>query len=441
MELSPGATVGRLRLIECIAEGGTSAVWSAHHLTRGHDVAVKFLSASIVASDPAFRQRLEREVAIGKRIESEHVVAIHEHAITDDGTPYIVMELLEGIDLARAVVAAGPLTLHEASAVVAQTASVLEQAHALEIVHRDIKPDNVFLVEGPTLTVKVLDFGIAKFGLEGTGGPSRPSTMTRGGVVIGSPDFMSPEQSVSSRDVDFRSDLFSLGAVAYYALTGELPFAGDDKAARWRQIEAGTTPVRRWRDDLPHELDGWFKHAMALLPEQRFPSAKAMADALHAILAPLIPDAPATTHRISVESGAFRRPLPAPATHGMHLATELVDAGRRIPSGDAAHLTPSEDVAPESGGTTVPSHVVEGFEAPGAPVALAVADDRIVLTTVKPNERPASASVPGASVAAGPSVARPRGRTAMVADDGVPLVLWCALALGTAGAMGLLFLR
>ncbi|MBM4356684.1 MAG: serine/threonine protein kinase [Deltaproteobacteria bacterium] len=469
MELTPGAIVGRLRLLECIAEGGTSAVWSAHHLTRGHDVAVKFISKANAEARPAFRLRLQREATIGRTIGSEHVVMVHEEGETDDGTPYIVMDLLEGIDLARAVMAAGPMTLHETAAVVAQVAEVLDRAHGLNIVHRDIKPDNIFLVEGTNLSVKVLDFGVAKLGVERGGRPtrsSRPSTMTRGGMIVGSPDFMSPEQSVSSHDVDFRTDLFSLGVVAYFALTADLPFSVGDKTARWRQIEAGPTPIRRWSSDLPEALDGWFRRALALLPEQRFSSARAMAEALCATVSPHVPETPPTTDRISQESGAFRRPHPMPAAHhGMQLASALPEAGTRRPAPAPAAAV---ERAPESGRITVPSHVVQGVEPPRASVAVSGLAEAPTLTTVNSVERlamlPATPprqvdasdvapevtprvtpprSLPGSGEPPKPSPSSPLGPSPRTAprDEGVSPLLWSLLLVVTAITTALLVLR
>src|SRR5262249_36668765 len=150
-----------------------------------------------------------------------HVVQILDHGVTTEGLPYIVMELLEGEELAQRIERLGRLTVRDTAIIVGQGSRALSKAHSLGIVHRDIEPENVFLteIEGE-VHVKVLDFGIAKKADASLG----PLTST--GSSMGTPHFMSPEQIVSAKGVDGRSDLWSLGVVAYQCLTGALPFTG-----------------------------------------------------------------------------------------------------------------------------------------------------------------------------------------------------------------------
>ncbi|MBM4373880.1 MAG: serine/threonine protein kinase [Deltaproteobacteria bacterium] len=456
MLLEAGTTIGPLRLVECVAHGGTSSVWSAHHAARGHDVAVKFLSPEVAEADPAWRQRIQREATIGARIGSAHVVQIYEEGQTPDGEPYIVMELLEGIDVARAVTTTGPLSLHETVAILRQVATVLGRAHDLGIVHRDIKPDNLFLVDAPTLTVKVLDFGIAKL-TDGRTRASEQPAMTKTGAVIGTPEFMSPEQSVSARDVDHRADLFSLGMVAYFALTGDLPFPTGGAAPLWRRVETGPAPIRRRRDDLPPELEAWFRRALALQPEDRYPSAKEMIEVLGEIASPHIPDAPPTTRRFSLGDAAPFRPQRSPdhtpSTPAAVAARPTSVATRATASGPGD--TRCGDADPEAT-NTAPSYEVPDFVR-GSVTVGGSADEPILVARrgvvpAKPVEAPPrvdAAATPErtpSSVdesAVPPPTPTPPAVVATSALDSpaakVPLGLWLALLAASLGAAASLF--
>ncbi len=447
MELVSGATIAQFTLIECIAEGGTSTVWSANHLSRGHKVAVKFLSPEIAKSDPSWNQRLTREANIGTRIGSRNVVEIYENGKTPTGTPYIVMELLDGIDLARAVMTTGALTLHETAAIMDQVAGVLEHAHALGIVHRDIKPDNIFLTAATGVFVKVLDFGIAKLTPTALGQRREsegPITTTQAGVVIGTPEFMSPEQSVSSKDVDFRSDLFSLGMLTYYAVTAELPFAIGDCDAIWRRVEKGPAPVRRKRPDLPDVLDAWFRKALALQPSDRFPSAKAMAESFGKLVAPFVSADEAPVSRF-LGGELPAAPLPAMGVRSRRPSQSLEGSARdsmaepleehRVSSGTASAAAstsldnPADVARPSHSFPADPSDAPLSSLAP-LPVTMASLDVGVGATT--PTVLTAQVPSMGSTTRA---VERPK-------EQRVPLALWLALLLATATATaGLFFLH
>lgn len=411
MNFESGALMGDLRLLEEIGEGGSSTVWSARHLRLGHDVAVKFLHGPASLLQPGTMGVGHREVLVASALESPYLVKFFEEGTTDDGTTYYVMELLNGIDLGRAVMATGPLTLRETRRLVEQLASVLEQAHALGIVHRDIKPDNVFVLDGAELTVKLLDFGIAKFGDSigsRTSRASRPSTMTRGGVVVGSPDFVSPEQSISSRDVDHRSDLFALGVLAYFALTAELPFAGAEKAARWKLIENGPISVRRWSGGAPATLDDWFRRALALLPQDRFQSARQMSESLGTLLG--------------------ENSLSDPTARASRFNSRETDDAAAAPlcSSDrqehvAAHLSPR--VAPLDSSAASAAD----FTDPRRSSAETAAVPREAALSSRDPATAAQASRVGASAIS-------------IHDELVPSPLWCALLAVTVGAASLIWL-
>ena len=279
-QLAPGQMINEsVRLLEELGRGGMGSVWTAEHLRLEARVAVKFIDPDLVRHTPSLRTRFQREASIGARLRSIHAVQAFDQGETSAGTPFIVMELLDGETLTDRIERDGPLSLGQATHVVAQIAKVLHRAHVLSVVHRDIKPDNLFLLEDEDyeLFVKVLDFGIAK-----ERSPSRNLDMTAQGFVVGTPEFMSPEQWIGRKDLDHRSDLYSLGIVTFYALTGELPFDEDDpERPFWMQQAQGD--LRTLRSFLPaasEALEGWMRRALAPEPEDRFNSAKEMARAL-----------------------------------------------------------------------------------------------------------------------------------------------------------------
>ncbi|MEM1034980.1 MAG: serine/threonine-protein kinase, partial [Myxococcota bacterium] len=281
LELAPGVTVGRkLELVAPLGQGGMGRVWRARHLDLDLDVAVKFIRSD--RADPARRRRFAFEARAAARIGGPHVVAIQDYGVTDDDTPYLVMEWLRGRPLS-ALLADGPRSPSWVRRLVVQVAEALGRAHRLGIVHRDIKPSNVFVLEderGDAPRIKVLDFGVAKLLRAGSQVPEA-SLLTETGTVIGSPPYMSPEQLEGRPDVDGRADLWSLGVVAYQALTGCRPFEGASYVAIGAKVLRGTyAPVRRHQPHLPAAIDHWLARALAFRPDDRFPSADAMAAAL-----------------------------------------------------------------------------------------------------------------------------------------------------------------
>ncbi|MBI4704774.1 MAG: protein kinase [Deltaproteobacteria bacterium] len=278
MSLAPGAMVtGSLRLVEKLGEGGMGSVWVAEHLALKTQVAVKFISPALIEASPGIAARFSREAALAAQIQSPHVVHTYDHGETEDGIPFIVMELLEGESLDDRLERDRTLSLRETVTIVAQVSKALGRAHKLGIVHRDIKPANLFLVDsGYELFAKVLDFGIAKqTDLPPSGG------MTATGAVIGTPDYMSPEQMLGAKGASFTADLWALAVVAYRALTGRLPFLGETLAALVIAInKAELTPPSKLRADLPPEVDAWFARALHRDVQSRFGSAKEMSLAL-----------------------------------------------------------------------------------------------------------------------------------------------------------------
>jgi eukaryotic-like serine/threonine-protein kinase len=267
-----------LHLLRPIGEGGMGKVWVARHKGLETDVVVKFLSA-MGAERPEAEARFAQEAASASAVKSPHVVQIFDHGLTPAGTRYIVMELLEGRDLATHIAQHGPMALSDVAAIVAQVAKALGRAHKAGIIHRDVKPENIFLcdADGGEMFVKVLDFGIAKREEQAL---SRTST----GHVVGTPFYMSPEQILGERAVDARTDIWSLGCVAFEALTGKRPFDGATIGAITLAIHRSSPRPSAIVPSLPPAIDEWFARACAREPEARFETApeagKAILDAV-----------------------------------------------------------------------------------------------------------------------------------------------------------------
>jgi len=282
------------------------SVWLAEHLTLRTQVAVKFMSERL-AQDPEYVQRFSREAMSSAQIKSPHVVQVFDYGISADGTPFIVMELLEGEDLRVRLSRVGTISVEEAAVIASHLSRALSKAHALGIVHRDIKPDNVFLTDQDgELFVKVLDFGIAK---HAAGSSDALDGMTGTGAMVGTPHYMSPEQILSARRVDHRADLWSVGVVLYRALTGQVPFQGETLGAVCVAIERGTfAPLSQRRPGLPITLDAWFQRALARDPAMRFQSAKELADGFVAALGAGGPPALQAPYRLETTSARIPPP-------------------------------------------------------------------------------------------------------------------------------------
>ncbi|MEZ4438379.1 MAG: protein kinase [Polyangiaceae bacterium] len=331
--LAPGKMVNdHVRLIELLGKGGMGTVWLADHLALEARVAVKFIAPELVGRHPSLRERFKREASICARIRSIHVVQTFDLGEMVDGSPYIVMELLEGTTLTERVESQGPMEIYEVGMMVQQVAKVLQRAHVLGIVHRDIKPDNLFLTSDSDydLFVKVLDFGIAKQTRVGHNQGRRMVTKT--GAVVGTPEFMSPEQAIASKDLDHRSDLFSLAVSAFYAYTGELPFDPEAEMPLWLQMSNERhRPASYFRPDAFDGLDEWFERALRAKPEDRFATARDMANSLSGIISNN------TSQILDELSSGLEDSLSLPRAEAMSLRERL-----------EAHLAGHVDISPES---------------------------------------------------------------------------------------------
>ncbi len=273
-----------VRLLRPIASGGMGAVWVAEHVALKTEVAVKFILSGR-ENDAEARERFSREAAAAAQVKSPHVAQIFDHGVTDDGTPFIVMELLEGEDLARHLATKGRLVLREAAAVVSQVCKALARAHAKGLVHRDVKPANVFLCDVGTGEpfVKLLDFGVAKVK------DGDPATATKSGSLTGTPVYMAPEQLIGARDLDHRADLWSVAVLAYELMVGRRPLDEENATAIGIRLHTrGMPPASEGFPELTagaaRALDEWFAKAWAVSPDGRFDSALELAESFEALV-------------------------------------------------------------------------------------------------------------------------------------------------------------
>jgi eukaryotic-like serine/threonine-protein kinase len=271
---------GRYLLLDHVGRGARGRVYKARHRLMDRVVALKVLLTDDALSETAV-SRFFREMKIVGRLDHPNVVRAID-ADVHEGCPYIVMEYLEGDDLERLWVRHGPLPAHQVIEYMAQAARGLAHAHEQGVIHRDVKPTNLFLIN--TGVVKVLDLGFGE--LVGQAGQASNVFDTDEGVVVGTTDFMSPEQ-VKDKPIDPRTDLFSLGCTMYRLLTGEYAFPGvtrEDRLAK--RIKHPHVPITDVRPGLAKGLVAVVDRLLALRPDDRFGSAAEVADALLALNAP-----------------------------------------------------------------------------------------------------------------------------------------------------------
>ncbi len=302
-----GDTVGRkYQLVRVLGQGGMGAVWLAHNTTLDADVAVKLIRRE--KATPAAAARLLQEAKLAARLAHPSIVRIFDFGTTDEGDPFIVMELLHGESLAQLIERKGRLPPVRAVQVLLPVVAGLQAAHAKGVVHRDLKPDNIFLSEQPTgTTPKVVDFGIAKLQDAGASG-----SLTQTGAVLGSPDYMSPEQARGRSRIDERTDVWGLSVVLYECVTGIAPFQGYNYNALLSAIiEDDPTPI----GDLGVRDAGLWtvvKRGLAKRPEDRFQSARDLGRALVEWLHTQDVTTDITGATLVADWGSERRPLSEP---------------------------------------------------------------------------------------------------------------------------------
>ena len=267
-----GRTVGNYRITAKLGAGGMGEVFLAEDPRLGRKAAIKFLPNDS-AGDPGLRQRLLMEAKAASALNHPHVCVVYDVGETEDGVLFIAMEFVEGRPL-DALIAQGPVETHEAVEIAIQVADALDAAHGRGIVHRDIKPANIRLNERGQ--VKVLDFGLAKRMPAGTddSDTTQDFQQTRQGQVLGTPSYMSPEQALG-KDLDHRSDIFSVGVVLYELVTGRAPFSGSNFAEMTDKIVHAQPPaIARLNYDVPPELERITLKCLQKQPDRRYQSAR-----------------------------------------------------------------------------------------------------------------------------------------------------------------------
>ena len=282
MEDPSGAQVlaGKYKLVHQLGKGGMGTVWLAHHLTLQSPVAIKLIEPQI-ASNPEALARFMREARAAAALRSPHVVQILDHGV-DNGTPYIAMELLEGESLAARLRKVGRLSAEATARIVTHTARAISRAHEVGVVHRDLKPDNIFLIENEEEELaKVLDFGIAKSTIVGFGMSAVAETRT--GALMGTLHYMSHEQAEGVKSVDFRTDIWAMGVIAFECLLGRRPFEGETVGTLVLDLCSRPLPVPSQFGAVPAGFDAWFARVCAREPAARFASARDAAAELRLI--------------------------------------------------------------------------------------------------------------------------------------------------------------
>ena len=278
---STGLVGGKYRLVKLIGRGGMGSVWEARHCNLGTPVAIKFIEAEYANSAEA-RSRFDKEAKAAATIQSKHAIQILDNGVTDEGKPYIVMELLQGEPLDKRIDRLGQLTLQDTARILQQVSRGLSKAHERGIIHRDLKPENVFIVhndDDDDEVAKVLDFGIAKI----QSSPHSPgiTSSTKTGAVLGTPFYMSPEQARGLRNVDHRTDVWSLGVIAFKCVTGKLPFDGESVGDLLVKICTAPIPLPSHSvPGLPPAFDSWFMRALEREPDRRFANVTELAEHL-----------------------------------------------------------------------------------------------------------------------------------------------------------------
>jgi serine/threonine-protein kinase len=367
--LQVGAVLSRRwRVVAKLGEGGMGEVVAAEPLDGGARAAIKVLRREFVA-DADVRARFLEEGRTCMRLTHANIVRVAECAQTDDGAPYLVMELLEGVPLGAYMQHGARVPVAQAGPILQGILSGLAAAHAQGIVHRDLKPDNVFLARGKggTFVVKVLDFGIAKV-MDAAGGMG---TRTRTGVLLGTPAYMSPEQARSARNVDQRADLWSAGVLFYEMITGRVAFPAPTEYARLAALlSSEPEPVERTDPSLA-PLGPFLARALKKEREERFASAQEMSRALAAM----------------IPSAALRSDVPGGEASGAVVLSRLPEVPSvlvPLPALPATSRVAKHPSGPASPDPKSPGHG-KSFGTLASPAAAAVTDPPAHVVVVPPS--------------------------------------------------------
>jgi len=400
----------RYKLKHEIGRGGMGAVYAAERLDGGGPVAIKILHPFFVADETVLTRFLE-EGRTCMRLVHPNILRVHECLAAEDGSPYLVMDLLEGVPLSAYTRNGGRIALPHGIPILQGILAGLEAAHAMGIVHRDLKPGNVFLARsGGVFSVKLLDFGIAKV-MDAAGGMG---TKTSTGALLGTPAYMSPEQVKSAKDVDGRSDLWSVGVMFYEMLTGRVAFPAPTEYARLAAvISAKPTPIASI-DPALFIVAAFMDRALEKDRERRFQTAVEMASALTGVMPAeaFVETGNLPRGMLGLDTGQVTRAPAAKAVKSAASAWELVADKPAIPSDHPAPASPPAAprellaAAPDHG-STLASPNRAALAPPRAPShhppdvvivperELAEARDRETIPRIEPSSQPSAPVVVG----------------------------------------------
>ena len=437
-EIAVGRVIAaRYQLEQRLGVGGMGSVWRAIDRTLGSPVAIKLIDPELLAY-PDVRARFYAEARAAAALRSPQVVQILDYGV-DDALPFIAMELLEGETLATRLERGGAIEPARLLAVFSDVGRALRKAHEAGVVHRDLKPDNIFLVQNDDDEIaKILDFGIAK-----TVNAGAQSGNTSTGAMLGTLPYMSPEQAQGTKVVDHRTDLWALGVIAFECLCGKRPFDSDAAGDLVLQICAHPLPVPSRVASVPPAFDAWFARAANRDPEQRFQSARELVESLREVLLPSLSDtvpaapprralrgpvAAATAEAPLTMSGAKapRRPTPmilALVGGAAALVAALLfwGLGSRTapvlpaapPASSASASSASPTVSPAGSAAPAPSALPTGEPVSPLVAASAAPDSKAAKRPVEPPVKPAD-KAPVRSTATPPGTSGPGSRDSRI---------------------------